>query len=115
MIHTFQLVTPSLSFRRYRHIEDRVYERAKLGLCKIVKSQEKLLCFLLPSHLGLRLCLNSLTIPRIEMVVNPSLILSRLTASASRLPFATRLSNGYLRNMETAYVWMVPVSMGLER
>ena len=75
MIHTFQLVTPPLSFKRYQHIEDCVYERARLGLCKIVKHQKNLLIFILPRHPGLRLCLNSLTVPHIGMRVNPAIIL----------------------------------------
>lgn len=75
MIHTLQLVTPPLSFRRYRRIENCVYEHARQGLCKIVKHQENLLCFLLPSCPGLRLCLNNLTIPHMTLTVNPAIIL----------------------------------------
>lgn len=75
MIHTFQLVTPPLSFRRYRRIENCVYGHAKTGLCKIVKQQENFLIFQLPLHPGLRFCLISLTIPHVAIVVNPAIIL----------------------------------------
>lgn len=76
MIHTFQLVTPPLSFPRYRRIEDQVYEHAKRGTCKIVERQDNLLSFLLPHYLGLRICLISLTVPHATMIVNPALIMN---------------------------------------
>lgn len=75
MIHTFQLVTPPLSFNQYRRIENCIYQHAEHGLCKIVKHQENLLIFLLPGYPGLRLCLNSLTVPHIGIIVNPAIIL----------------------------------------
>lgn len=75
MIHTFQLVTPALSFARYRRIENQVYEHAERGTCRIVERQENLLAFLLMYSQGLRICLNSMTVPHVTMVVNPAIIM----------------------------------------
>lgn len=75
MIHTFQLVTPPLSFARHHRIITQIYEHAKQGVCRIIKRQENLLLFLLPHYPGLRICLNNMTVPHVTMVVNPAIML----------------------------------------
>lgn len=75
MIHTIQLVTPPISFPHYRRIENCVYDRAKHGICKIKTNQENLLLFCMSAHPGMRICLNSMTVPHATMVVNPAIIL----------------------------------------
>lgn len=75
MIHTFQLVTPPMTFSRYRRVENHVYDKKKLGICKITQYKEKLLGFCLPLYPGIHLSLNSLTVPHTTIVVNPARIL----------------------------------------
>ena len=75
MIHTVQLVTPSISFPRYRGIECRVYEKTKCGLCKIIENQENRLCFHQPQCPGLKVYLSRTTVPHVAITINPARIL----------------------------------------
>ena len=75
MIHTIQLVSPTMSFANYRCIEDRVYQNVRGGICKIINRQESFLFFCLPQYPGLLIRLIGLAVPHIVIVVNPARIL----------------------------------------
>lgn len=72
MIHTFQLISPPLTFEQHNRIETHVFDLASRNRCKIVSHHERLLLFQLPTHPGFRLCLNGLNVPHLWIIVNPA-------------------------------------------
>lgn len=85
MIHTFELITPSMNYAAYSKIESRVYDYIKQGTCQIARRNERSLFFTLPHDPGVRICLHNATVPYAVFIVNPSVMLGGGYADLYRL------------------------------
>ena len=74
-IHTLQLVSEPLSFRRYRHCVTHMYDLARQGKIIIVTSENGVYIFKMRGCTGIRVALIEHKIPHLAVTVNPSVLL----------------------------------------
>ena len=74
-IHTFTLATPPMKRREYKRVRDQMFSLIMTNPTLCARRTDTTLCVKIPTYRGILANLTFFTLPRLELFINPSLLL----------------------------------------